>query len=153
MASAESKEDDAPFTFNAMNQRAEIEDAHSRANGHDRRSKLISLIVGVPVMLAAGSPLMFGSIQPMVKQRFALSETEAALVNTSVVVGLYLGIIQGMLFDWLGVRRLCLIATTLLSFGFFMSWLLSSSHPPAPLVAFFFFLIGQGSHGFYTSRS
>jgi MFS family permease len=67
-------------------------------------------------------------------------------------IGLYSGILQGMIYDKYGVRVACVVAMVCLCGGY-LAVFFASLHNPSPiLLAIVFFLIGQGSHGYYTVR-
>ena len=109
----------------------------------------------------------------MLKSRFHWSQTGAVLVQTMydrmlprfigtncfsprrprTQVGLYCGITQGLFYDRCGVRRAALLASLLICAGFLVAFGLAHQTSMSP-VAFgaCFFLVGQGSHGLYTSR-
>eukprot|EP00050_Salpingoeca_kvevrii_P018223 m.71911 g.71911 ORF g.71911 m.71911 type:complete len:413 (-) comp7971_c0_seq2:341-1579(-) len=117
--------------------------------GWDRRTA--SLLYGVAVMLGAGSPYATGVLEPIVKARFALSETTAVLVATCMHLGMYTGITQGYFFDRFGIHAECILATLLLVAGYAGAFALSLGQTaPVALLGLCFFAIGQGSHGFYS---
>lgn len=65
-------------------------------------------------------------------------------------VGTYSGILQGIFYDRFGVISECIISTTLIFSGFLGAYITSTSSASPFSFAVCFYLIGQGSHGFYT---
>eukprot|EP00042_Codosiga_hollandica_P058800 m.891929 g.891929 ORF g.891929 m.891929 type:complete len:470 (+) comp59969_c0_seq8:39-1448(+) len=110
----------------------------------------VSLVVGVCVMVCAGTPFMLAAFGQLLKNRFAYTQTEITMVQTSTQVGLYAGIVQGVVYDRFGVRVACALAMLLLCGAYLAVYLAANHTPPPPLLAALFFLIGQGSHGLYT---
>lgn len=96
---------------------------------------------------------MFGVFDSKLKSSFGLSQTESVLVETSVQVGLYCGLTQGLFYDRFGVGPASLLAAALLGIGYGGAFLASVYRLSAGLLAVCFFLIGQGSHGFYTAAT
>eukprot|EP00047_Mylnosiga_fluctuans_P024693 m.168279 g.168279 ORF g.168279 m.168279 type:complete len:525 (+) comp9906_c1_seq5:3-1577(+) len=113
-------------------------------------AKHVSLGYGLVLMLCAGTPYMFGMFNNKLHYEYGLSQTQTLLIETSVQVGLFSGILQGIFFDRFGPRHEALLAAGLVFLGYLGSYLLLTSSASAALLALCFYLIGQGSHGLYT---
>lgn len=109
-----------------------------------------TLIYGAVLMIAGGTPYMVGLYSSLLKGKLGYTETQSVLVETCTHVGLYCGITQGIFYDRFGMRAASLLAAVLVGAGYMGVYLALENRAGASLVGFWFFLVGQGSHGFYT---
>ncbi len=121
--------------------------------GSDQAWRAVSLAAGLGACLVSGTLYGFGSWAPAMKEVFSWDQSEINLVGNIGDIGLYLGFTQGLIYDLTSPFFSLLLGGALQGLGYgLMALAVANFFPcPWPLMAFFFFLAGQGSFATYTA--
>ncbi len=119
----------------------------------DQIWRAISLVIGLVACLVSGTLYGFGTWAPAMKNAFGWDQASINLVGNVGDVGLYLGFTMGLLYDATSPWFTMLTGAVLQGLGYGMMALAVAGYfaCPWPLMAFFFFLAGQGSFATYTA--
>jgi hypothetical protein len=121
--------------------------------GKDHVWRVVSLVAGLVACLMSGTLYGFATWAPALKNSFGYDQATINLVGNLGDIGLYLGFTMGLLYDATTPWFAMLVGAVLQGLGYGLMALAVADYfvCPWPLMAFFFFLAGQGSFATYTA--
>lgn len=116
-------------------------------------NKWVSLCAGSVIMLAGGVMYGYASFSHRMKLILNYTQYEINLIGTMAQVGMALGVLPALFYDYFGPRPTSALAVVFLFGGYFLSYLSVSKSIPAPpgLMVLYFLINGIASSAGYTA--